>query len=87
MWNHLVDRDASLHPSSSSSTVTVVVRDSDIVYSFEDEDPQLEIEINRKCVWCVFWFYVFSFFSQPLLMTTVTALCREPHAGKQKKIL
>jgi hypothetical protein len=71
MWNYIADRDASLHPSSSSSTVTVVVRDSDIIYSFEDEDPQLEIEINRKCVWCVFWFHVFFF----LLAALVDVYC------------
>jgi hypothetical protein len=47
MWNS-ADRDASQHPSSSSSG-TVVVKD---VFNYDmdiDDDDVYEIENNRKC--------------------------------------
>ena len=51
MWNSL-DRDASLHPSSSSSNTTVIVRDTRSLYE-EDDLSSFEVtERSKRCV-CV----------------------------------
>jgi hypothetical protein len=59
MWNYVMDRDESLHPSSSSSNHTFVVRDMDIPSLNEDDDNDsvlsADAERKRKCLVLAWW--------------------------------
>jgi hypothetical protein len=66
----MLDRDASLHPSSNSTTLAGASVNSFSVWDFEDETKMSdEIKKGNKC----FWWYV-CLVQSPLFLVTVCIL-------------